>query len=248
MRKSTLINDFAIRCFRDTADQDYIAARLSYRHGLYPQFYWQSLQAIEKYIKAILLFNRIKAKDINHDLIRALKYTEKLPFELRRSEVTRKFIEELSEYGRFRYLEASYSIIGPKLAQLDKSVWEIRRYCAVLNYEINNLNGELRNLLQNEISKIETSEGMSPQKFRLQGGLLEKIIDDRNHRSRAALIWQNLFFGVAIRKKVFMSKPFLAVNSPLFLHPEILEDLLEYVFLPKDVINAYRELAVKKKL
>jgi len=67
MNIKPLLNDFATRSFRDVADQDYIAARLSYRHGLIPQFHWQALQALEKYIKAILLYNRIKAKDINHD-------------------------------------------------------------------------------------------------------------------------------------------------------------------------------------
>ncbi|WP_107804507.1 HEPN domain-containing protein [Nitrosomonas oligotropha] len=68
MESRVLINDFATRSFRDIADQDYIAARLSYRHGLYSQFHWQSLQALEKYLKAILLYNRIEAKNINHDI------------------------------------------------------------------------------------------------------------------------------------------------------------------------------------
>ena len=53
----SLIN-FANRCFRNIADKDYIAARLCYRNGLVPQFHWQALQAIEKYLKAILLINR----------------------------------------------------------------------------------------------------------------------------------------------------------------------------------------------
>ncbi|MCA1796649.1 MAG: HEPN domain-containing protein [Geobacteraceae bacterium] len=64
MEKRILINDFATRSFRDVADQDYIAARLSYRHGLYPQFHWQSLQALEKYLKAILLYNREQAHGV----------------------------------------------------------------------------------------------------------------------------------------------------------------------------------------
>ena len=49
VEEKILLNDFATRSFREIADQDYIAARLSYRHGLYPQFHWQSLQAIEKH-------------------------------------------------------------------------------------------------------------------------------------------------------------------------------------------------------
>ncbi len=89
MEAKILINDFATRSFRDIADQDYIAARLSYRHGLYSQFHWQSLQALEKYLKAILLYNRIKATNINHDIECALEHTKKLPFEILRSNSTR---------------------------------------------------------------------------------------------------------------------------------------------------------------
>jgi hypothetical protein len=32
----------------------------------------------------------------------------------------------------------------------------------------------------------------------------------------------------------------LSGNSPLFLHPEILDEVLKYAFVPKDVANAYR--------
>ena len=66
MDKKILINDFAIRSFRDIADYDYISARMAYRAKLLPQFLWLGLQAIEKYLKCILLLNRIKAKIIHN--------------------------------------------------------------------------------------------------------------------------------------------------------------------------------------
>lgn len=53
------INDFASRSFRDMADRDYIAARLACRAELMPQCLWSAQQAIEKYLKYILLVNRI---------------------------------------------------------------------------------------------------------------------------------------------------------------------------------------------
>jgi hypothetical protein len=37
--------------FRDTADQDYIMARVAYRSRMYPQFHRAGLQAIEKYLR-----------------------------------------------------------------------------------------------------------------------------------------------------------------------------------------------------
>jgi hypothetical protein len=39
--REILLNTFAIRSFRKIADQDYIAARLSFHAYLIPQFLWQ---------------------------------------------------------------------------------------------------------------------------------------------------------------------------------------------------------------
>lgn len=241
MNIEPLLNDFAKRSFRDVADQDYIAARLSYRHGLIPQFHWQALQALEKYLKAILLYNRIKSKDINHDLTKAIKHTEKLPFDLKLSSSTQELIKHIDNFGRFRYLEASYFTHGPKLVQLDRAVWEIRRYCRALNHELTLPDGSVKNMLELEIEKIENSVNQSPHKFRIMGGALEKILDKKDNISRPALIWQNGFFSGKARRFVRSPDHLNAVNAPLYLHPEILDEVLKYVFIPKDVVNAYKE-------
>lgn len=236
-----LLNDFATRSFRDVADQDYIAARLSYRYGLIPQFHWQALQALEKYIKAILLYNRIKTKKINHDLTKALKRTDKLPFKLKLSPSTAEFIKHIDNFGRFRYLETSYFTQGPKLVQLDRAIWEIRRYCRVLNYELNSPDDGIKNMLDLEIKEIENSINQYPHKFRIMGGVLEKILDNKENTARPALIWQNGFFTGKARKFVKSPAHFHFVNAPLSLHPEILDEVLKYIFIPKDVVNAYKE-------
>src|ERR1022692_10219 len=70
------LNDFALRCFRDTADGDYIAARMAYRADLIPQALWASQQAIEKYTKCILLLRRIVWNTPNHSLLRPLEKIE----------------------------------------------------------------------------------------------------------------------------------------------------------------------------
>jgi HEPN domain-containing protein len=225
----------------------YISARLSYKNGLYPQFHWQSLQALEKYLKAILLYNRIKATDINHDLEKAIKYTEKLPFKIQRSESTNNFIKHLSIFARFRYLESSYSSYGPKIVELDKAVWEIRRYCKVIDYDMNLSDGK-KNMLEIEIRTIDYyTNNQPPTNYKILGGLLEKIVEDPKHTSRKALIWQNAFFGKKYRKRVRVPTPFLGVNAPLYLHPEILDEVLKYVFLPKEVVKGYRELKKEKE-
>jgi HEPN domain-containing protein len=241
MDTEVLLNDFATRSFRNIADYDYIAARLSYRYGLIPQFHWQALQALEKYLKSILLYNRIKATNINHDLDAALTYTKELPFTLDLSDSTIELIKYLSNIGRFRYLEISYLISGPKLVQLDKAVWEIRRYCKVINYELSLPEGGGRNMLCVEIDKIKRSLKQPPHKFKGLNGELEKILNNKEHSARPALIWQNGFFSTKTRTMVKSPVYFQGINSPLFLHPEILDEVLKYVFIPKNVVNAYKE-------
>jgi len=234
------LNDFATRCFRDVADRDYISARMCYRAGLVSQFHWAALQAFEKYFKAILLYNRIKAKNLGHDLSAAQKLAEKAPFKINLSDIASKFLAHLDTFGRFRYLETSYFIRGPKLVELDKTVWEIRKYCRVLDYEIS-LPGEgPARMLDVEIKQNEIAKTRPPQEFRITGGALEAILEKKDHPARSALVWQNGFYGNSRRRRVTVPAHFFAENSPLSLQPELLEHVLEYIYLPKNVVAAYR--------
>lgn len=248
MNKEILINDFATRSFRDVADFDYITARMAYRAKLVPQFLWSSLQAIEKYFKCILLLNRIKVPR-SHDLGELLDLLKKnVPFELRLKDPSRQLIEHLDTYGRFRYLETPFHIMGSEIIQLDMAVWDIRRYCRVLDYEITLPNGEKKRMLDEEILAIERSETRPPQSFALIGGELEKIIANKKNPAREPLLWKNLFYGQRARKSIPLRRYIHSTNSPLSLHPEILDDVLKLVFLPKDVCDAYRaELARRSK-
>jgi HEPN domain-containing protein len=240
MRTDVLLNDFATRSFRDIGDGDYIAARLAHRSQLIPQFLWLSLQTIEKYLKCTLVLNRIKAPR-GHDLGELLAIFEKSnKFELRVSKDTRKFLTYLDTYARFRYYETPYYTSGRELFSLDKAAWEIRRYARVLDYKITTHEGKEVHLLRHELEANERAERRPPQVFSIIGGQLERILADRNHVSRTALVWQNAFFGKSRRKGVWHRQYSSSGNSPLSLHPEILEEVLKYVFLPKDVIAAYK--------
>ena len=48
-------NEYIYHSFRDVADCDYICARTLHRIRLFDQFLWSGLQAIEKYLKTIVL-------------------------------------------------------------------------------------------------------------------------------------------------------------------------------------------------
>ncbi len=236
-----LLNDFAVRSFRDTGDLDYIAARLAFRAKLFPQFMWSGLQAIEKYYKCILLMNRIPAKNLGHDLGRALRLINThAPFKVTLSGVSDQFVEYLNQYGRFRYLEIPWHASGIDLLRLDKAVWEIRRYAQVIDYRLSLLNGSQVDMLKVELARIAKSEKESPHKFQIPHGMLEKIIIDRAHPAREPLLWKNLFFGTRARPRVPIRQFSHSVNSPLSLHPEILDEVVKHIFLPKDVERAYR--------
>jgi HEPN domain-containing protein len=73
---AAFLNTFALRSFRDIADGDYIAARMAYRADLIPQALWAVEQALEKYLKSILLLQRIKWKNKGHSVLDTLDRLE----------------------------------------------------------------------------------------------------------------------------------------------------------------------------
>jgi len=113
----------------------------------------------------------------------------------------------------------------------------------VVDYKLKIHTGKEIHLLPHELKKNEHAESRPPQEFSIVGGHLEKVLAKRDHPSRPALIWHNMYFGSGRRTSVRHRKMSTSGNSPLSLHPEILDEVLKYVFLPKDVIAAYRNAA-----
>jgi HEPN domain-containing protein len=233
------INDFAVRSFRDIADGDYIAARMACRAELVPQFLWSSQQAIEKYLKCMLLMHRIKAK-VGHDIDAALKLTEKLPFKVQLRGRSRKFIEHIDRNSRSRYLEMSWDLHGHALMDLDITVWELRRYCQCLVlHGTNVLPFEAASLAEAQ-KRVEESTAENAVTFCIPGGALERILDAKRHPARGPLLWQNMLFGVRKRRRVRIKDFMHASNAPLYLFPDMLDELLKYIYMPKDMEVAYR--------
>jgi len=226
LTRKALINDFAIRSFRDTADEDYIAARLSFRAGLLYVANWQCQQAIEKYLKCILLLNRIPAKKVRHDLSAAMSLIQASgKVDLKLTPASEELIGHLNEVGEFRYLEVSTFNTTRNLISLDRAVWEIRRYCTS----------------DPKPRSLKLTHGVVAPRYRLSRGLLEEILNDKQHPARSALIWNNGFFPDRGRKAIRMRTGFTFRNAPLYMHPEILDELLTYVLLPDKLIKGWRE-------
>jgi hypothetical protein len=243
LMREALLNDAFIRTFRDTGDGDYIAARLAYRARLIPQFHWSSLQAIEKYLKCILTLNRIEART-GHDLAAALgKIRREVKFKLSISERAQQFIDHIDTFGRFRYFETPYHSVGTPLADLDRTVWEIRRYCQFIDYSPVMAPADAKKRLADELCLIEASEMHAPNRFSVHGGFLEAVLRGKKNPARPALIWKNFFFGARTRNWLSFPYGSESANSPLSLHLDIVDEFLKYVHFPADLKKAYRELA-----
>ena len=236
------INDFATRSFRDMADRDYLAARLACRSDLIPQFLWSAQQAIEKYLKCILLLNRVPAKDVGHDIGKALKRTEGLPFKVELCDRSRKFIDHVPTYGMYRSsLEVSTFAVGHVLISLDLAVWELRRYCQVLDVFGKKLIPVEQQMLDVALEELRQSDANPRYMFRIPNGYLEEVLANPKHSARDALVWHNPCFGVRNRKLVKSRHVMQVFNAPLYLFPDMVSELVEYVFLPKGHVDAWKE-------
>lgn len=231
-----LLNDFATRSFRDLADQDYITARMAYRVRLVPQFLWSSQQAIEKYLKCILLLHRVEAPQVGHDLEEALKVAKKLPFQLALHADTLAAIAHLNTYGRYiRYLEAPYYLTGHALPGLDATVWDLRRYCQVLHHTTQTTDPIEVRIFEASLRQVARSDRIRPSPVALHSGFLESVLAKSQNPAREHLIWQNLYFYTRPRKRIRYAPYEHSTNSPLYLHPEMLSEVARYVSVPKDV-------------
>lgn len=243
-----LVNDFAIRSFRETADKDYITARMAYRARLIQPYRWSALHSLEKYVKGILLLNRVDTKNLGHSVLPGIERMKQHgKFELDISAGTAKLIKSLEDDGaEDRYYLVSYDIEPFDIARFDRAVWELRRYCQPLDYETVDLNGKTVTLLTHELNRVHRAKEKHEKGTCITGGILEKIIGKQDHPAREALIWNNLFFGPSRRKAVKMRPGWEAGNSPFFLHPEIINEVVKYVYIPNDIAEGVRQFAKQK--
>lgn len=178
---------------------------------------------------------------MGHNLARALELARELPFKLSLSKPSLEIIGHLDTYGRFRYLDTPYRIGSHDLLKLDRAVWEIRLFCRVINHTVSAPDGETVNLLAGHLKAVERAKQDPSYNLSIPGGVLEKILSKKRHPARPALVWKNLFFNGHNRKTVKWRDCTHAVNSPLSLKPELLEEVRKYVWLPREVVAAYQE-------
>jgi hypothetical protein len=229
---------FITQAFRDVADRDYLAARILHRSGLDLPFLWSGLQALEKYLKAILLYNGRDTRRLSHHLVRALDAVlaiDDISFDF--PDDLKPFLEFLEVYGADRYLQHPYHTHGEELFQLDRAVGHVRRYCQFLRGDGEGFDGTVVPLLPARLGSIQSERfRKNPRQFAILGGHLEEILKDKRSPLRAHLVWQNLYFGAGRRRTIGSYwRRSVSVIPVHFLQPELFAVLRTRVDFPKTV-------------
>ena len=230
------LNNLAIRNFRDTADLDYIHARLAFRHNLIPQFLWSSLQTLEKYGKSMLLQNLINGKKIRHEILPSVRrFGKEMAVSLNLSEDVLSFIKRLDARARHRYLDVSDYSFNKDIVTLDRSVHQIRRFCQYFDH-FHQFDVDSKSKIKELASMIESEDRFEDIKpIRIHGGQLEKILGDKSHPARSALIYNNPFFCTRRRKKIPIDLGgSCSYISQFEIEPDIIDIAREYIFIDKD--------------
>ena len=143
--KSSIIKEL----FVATADDNYVVARWCYLEGMNVDFLWLAVHCLEKYLKAVLLFNGHSAKSYGHDIVELYAAVYPLAPELLPNDLTKPqgldfpywhaetvgpFLERLYRDGQAdnRYQLFGYVRHAEDLFKLDEMVFRIRRMCQPL--------------------------------------------------------------------------------------------------------------------
>jgi hypothetical protein len=139
--------------FLHTADENYIVARWCFDNQLMTDFFWNSVHALEKYLKAVLLFNDKPVGHFGHGLVPLYKEVEALAGPLLPSVLARPatldiyhwvnltplgFLEKLDQNGNAenRYLTYGFAQHAWYLPMVDAMVWAIRRLAIPLDMPV----------------------------------------------------------------------------------------------------------------
>lgn len=238
-------SDYARRCFRDMGDQDYISARMAHRSRLPGPFLWGSLQAIEKYLKAILLFNGISTKKLSHRVADALDRVESevvdIGFNVPSS--VRRFIEYLQEYNGDRYLVKPLAIRLGSLQALDMSVWHVRRYCRFVRFS-QIMRDQGAGLLDRYRKGMNDQRRLDrPQDYWISGGFLEGVLKAPDSLSYRHLIWRNFWYGRRRKLQLRDYEDYSMSTTPMhcnYPNLQAVDALAELVSIPKSVLEQLR--------
>ncbi|MBO6767315.1 MAG: hypothetical protein JJ901_03300 [Erythrobacter sp.] len=145
-------NSIIKEMFLHTADENYITARWCWRNRLMTDFFWNSVHALEKYMKAVLLYNGRPVHKFSHNLAELYDAVSEIAGPLLPAQLTqpqgysgywveftpREFLEKLDQNGNAdnRYLTYGYAQHAFYLPMVDTMVWQVRRLIIPLDQPV----------------------------------------------------------------------------------------------------------------
>lgn len=234
-----ILDDVARRSFRDQADRDYMVARMCYRQEFEQQFLWSALQAIEKYLKAILVFNHCSAKNIGHNISKALGRVERIDYlQFGVPPDVSEFLDYLNMHGANRYLIKPSVVREHALDDLDRAVWYIRRYCIFMLRRKPGTNPiEHMPVLNRLRYSTNTKFEENPTSFSLpDSGYLEEILRE-SKKQATVLVWRNLYFGKRAKgkRRPYSGRVASVVRPTHSVWADTIGLLAQYIDLPREI-------------
>jgi hypothetical protein len=257
--------------FLHTADYDYVGARSAFFDSHHNLFWWLSAQAIEKYLKAILLLNDISVKGFGHKILEMFQNLYNIDKRIIIPEVSsreifhsndlmkttnKSFILKLVDYGSpdNRYNIIGYDSMTEDLLHLDNFVYHLRRLCVALKSKIH------RDI---EISWLDMILE-SPNYWKFQADYLEDLMRlSEKDRLRCSFVQYNVaFFPSApteikrIQRSHFGSPLGLWIDYIEECDPRtqvhqdalvVLQQVLDNIQLPKDLRKDLIELTTRRR-
>ena len=249
--EAVVLNSYARECFRDTADTDYISARALYQINCLEQFFWYSQQCVEKYLKAIMLYNKVKNPRGGHDIEKLFGKVcqvtivdQKLEFPEWMSETILHFKRNGDTAARYRQTPINCGHYDTEMHVLDATVFYLRRYAQTVNMAYS-FGSDIDAKKYTEAKLRSLRLANVDKKWRsalIVGGRLENIFKGKGvgiDPKRKALIWKNLLFGngKTRHRKATLRRYTLSTVPPVFRHPEDLELLQKYINIPKKLLR-----------
>jgi hypothetical protein len=209
-------------------------------------FLWSAEQAIEKYLKCILMLNRQRTNDLSHDIKSALaKINATLPFKIELSKGEQEVFDHIAKCEGDRYLIISISLDDIELLKLDRLVWRLRQYCQPLDV-LHYADAPDEQVLLRNTYRIEAGIGGLSKNGHIQGAFIEKVLANRQHPAHDALVWRNLYFSLSSRKSVVFQDGFQAINAPLWLDPDLADEAARWMKIPKPILAMAQKLAKQR--
>jgi hypothetical protein len=202
---------------------------------------------MEKYLKAILLYNDSDTRRISHDLTKAIEAIERIDIvKCDFKSDHKKFLGHLFEVGGDRYFIRPRGTEGMELQRLDECVWYARRYCVDLQSLGQNDNATSKSSVDQYINMIQSDDCRRvAHQFRLPTpGHLEEVLDtDRFPEQRALLVWKNFLFGRRKKRRFRFTRYLFGRVPEHYFSPEIYPWVKEHVTLDKEVQQYFQKHA-----